>query len=111
MSPSQIVWPQNIEWCENKDSIRERFNACQFHERVQSNELTATIFKSRHRSPETEPVCTYSQIVIYWDLQGNPVAMVHQYLRPDGTIGGSGKPDPKWLIQDDKVLALRSKAT
>jgi len=51
-----------------------------------------------------------SQVLIYWDSQGNPVAMVHQYLRPDGIIGGSGKPDPKWVVVDDKVMALRAKA-
>jgi len=36
--------------------------------------------------------------------------MVHQYLRPDGIIGGSGKPDPKWVVVGDKVMALRAKA-
>jgi hypothetical protein len=109
MSSSRIVWPQKIEWSEDKNSIRERFNACQIYERLQNNELTSTIFKSKHRSPQTEPVCTSSQVVIYWDSRGNPLAMVHQYLRPDGTIGGSGKPDPKWIVLDDKVLVLRSK--
>jgi hypothetical protein len=29
--------------------------------------------------------------------------MVHFYLRPDGTIGGSGQPDPKWLFEDGVV--------
>ncbi len=28
------------------------------------------------------------------------IFMVHIYLRPDGTIGGSGRPDPKWLFED-----------
>jgi len=110
MSSFQKFWPQKVEWSQDKNSIRESFNACQFYDRLQNNELTATTFKSKHRSPETEPICTSSQVVIYWDSQGNPVAMVHQYLRPDGTIGGSGKPDPKWIVVDDKVLALRSKA-
>jgi hypothetical protein len=110
MSPSHISWPQNVEWYENGDSIREKFNSCQFYERLQNNELTATTFKSKHRSPATEPKCTLSQVLIYWDSQGNPVAMVHQYLRPDGIIGGGGKPDPKWVVVDDKVMALRAKA-
>lgn len=29
--------------------------------------------------------------------------MVHIYLRVDGSIGGSGKPDPKWLFEDGVV--------
>lgn len=110
MSPSHIVWPKNVEWYEDNNIIREKFKCCQFYERLQNNELTATTFKSKHRSPETEPICTLSQVVIYWDSQGNPVAMVHQYLRPDGTIGASGKPDPKWVVVDDKVMAMRAKA-
>jgi len=28
------------------------------------------------------------------------VAVVFQYLRPDGSIGGSGRPDPKFLLRD-----------
>ena len=110
MSPPSIIWPQNVEWSANKNSIREKFNSCQFYERLQNNELTATIFKSRHRSPATEPECTLSQVLIYRDSDYKPVAMVHQYLRPDGEIGGSGKPDPKWIVVDDKVIALRAQA-
>ena len=29
--------------------------------------------------------------------------MVHLYFRPDGSIGGSGKPDPKWLFEDGVI--------
>jgi hypothetical protein len=29
------------------------------------------------------------------DSDGRMVAEVHRYLRPDGTIGASGVPDPK----------------
>lgn len=32
---------------------------------------------------------------------------VHFYLRRDGTIGGSGKPDPKWLFEDGIVYAAQ----
>jgi hypothetical protein len=40
-----------------------------------------------------------SQTVEYYDGD-NRVALVHQYLRPDGTIGASGRPDPKALLED-----------
>jgi len=30
------------------------------------------------------------------------IARAHRYLRPDGTVGGCGKPDPKLLVDDDK---------
>jgi hypothetical protein len=26
--------------------------------------------------------------------------LVHQFLRPDGTIGASGLPDPKMMLKD-----------
>ena len=53
-----------------------------------------------------EPTCTRSQIHTYW-LDGAPVALVHQYTRPDGSIGASGRPDPKVLVLDDGVTTLR----
>ena len=46
-----------------------------------------------------EPPGTRSQMVAYVDASGQRVALVHQYLRPDGTLGGSGRPDPKLLIE------------
>jgi len=39
-------------------------------------------------------------MVAYLDAGGQRIALVHQYLRPDGTIGGSGRPDPKELLED-----------
>lgn len=49
-----------------------------------------------------------SQTVEYFTLDGQRVARVHQYLRLDGTIGGKGKPDPKWLRLGSLVLGMRS---
>ncbi len=37
------------------------------------------------------------------------IARVHQYLRTDGTIGASGKPDPKRLYADGKLYRLVKK--
>jgi hypothetical protein len=47
--------------------------------------------------------------VYYYTQDGNPIAVVHQYLRPDGTIGASGRPDPKRLFLEDRILAVRSR--
>jgi hypothetical protein len=55
---------------------------------------------SHRRNPtETLPYCTHSQIVNYYDASGNRVAVVHQCVLPDGSIGGSGRPEPKriWI--------------
>jgi len=50
-----------------------------------------------------EPPGTSSQIVAYLDSQGRQVVIVHQYLRKDGNLGGSGKPDPKKLFHEGVI--------
>lgn len=36
--------------------------------------------------------------MVYYSVAGDPVAIVHQYVLPDGMLGASGRPDPKWVI-------------
>ena len=43
-------------------------------------------------------------MVWYLGHDGQKNVLVHQYLLPDGTIGGSGRPDPKRMILDDEVI-------
>src|SRR5215510_1523130 len=50
-----------------------------------------------------EPHCTWSQLVEYLDVGGERVMLCHQYMRPDGTLGGSGLPDPKWLLAEGVI--------
>ena len=85
------------------------FNEGKFWERAQSGELTAVVERSRHPSLPLamEPFCTQSQQVSYYDQNGNEVARVHQYLRPNGSIGASGKPDPKRIFKDGKLYRLQ----
>jgi hypothetical protein len=35
------------------------------------------------------------------------VVVVHQYLRKDGSLGGSGKPDPKKLFHKGKLYVTQ----
>jgi hypothetical protein len=46
-----------------------------------------------------EPPGTRSQKAEYW-LGDERYALVHYYLRPDGSIGQSGLPDPKNICHD-----------
>jgi hypothetical protein len=48
----------------------------------------------------SEPAGTRSQMVAYFDGLRR-VALLHRYLRPDGTVGASGMPDPKELFDGD----------
>lgn len=55
---------------------------------------------------------TRSQRVSYWatlDGKLQRVARVHQYLKPDGTLGASGKPDPKSVFHEGTLYALHRK--
>jgi hypothetical protein len=86
--------------------LHRAFNDGRYYERVCSNELLATV-ESEHRAPSEagQPPGTMSQLVVYFDPADlrHPVARVHQYLLPDGTLGGSGRPDPKRLFVGGEV--------
>lgn len=62
----------------------------------------------KHPAPyrSTQPICNLSQIVAYFDDQGQEVARVHQYKLPDGTLGASGRPDPKRLLVDGIIYNI-----
>ena|ERR1700722_2265623 len=89
--------------------LQKLFNDGQYWERTKTGELTVKVRDHRHPSlmAAHEPFCTYSQMLSYFDKDGNEVARVHQYLRPDGTVGASGKPDPKRLLKDSILYRLR----
>jgi hypothetical protein len=99
-----------VEWV-GEDIIRQKFNDGQYAQKVRDGVLIATRKRNGHpeRPPQPDPYCTRSQIFFYYDLQGELVAVVHQYLRPDGSLGGKGRPDPKRLILPDKIIAVKSK--
>lgn len=52
------------------------------------------------RTAAAQPEATRSQIWSYYTESGQQLAVVHQYMRPDGTLGSAGLPDPKWLFED-----------
>jgi len=94
--------------------LRELFNSGQYYERVQAGQLLAVVGTDRHPSAPAanEPFCTRSQIVYYYDVQQRrKVAIVHQYLRRDGSIGASGRPDPKRIRDGDTIYTLKLPST
>jgi hypothetical protein len=85
--------------------LREIFNDGRYYERVCANELIASVEVSRLAPPSAgQPPGTLSETVAYFDLAFNRVALVHQYRLPDGTLGASGKPDPKRLLLNAEIL-------
>ena len=98
-----------VEWV-SIEIIRQIFKESGFYEAILSGKFFQWIKRSSHPNPppDGEPFCTHSQIAYYYNSNGEPVAVVHQYLRPDGSIGASGLPDPKRLILQDRIVAVRS---
>jgi len=90
--------------------LRQLFNDGEYWQRAQYGDLFQTVEAEGHPSPPIsgEPFCTYSQIVAYRDDHGHQVARVHQYLRPDGSIGLSGRPDPQLLLEDGVLYIAAS---
>ncbi len=84
----------------SKEELRLMFNSGCFRDRLHSGELYSTVRVENHPSPSKaiEPICTLSQILAYKDANNQMVALVHQFKRTDGSIGGSGLPDPKLLL-------------
>jgi hypothetical protein len=93
------------------EQMRRLFNHGRYWDKVKSGELTAHVLQSRvSRSLPYETVEILSQMVSYRDLAGQEIARVHQYLRPDGTIAASGKPDPKRLLEGRTLYRLEKKS-
>jgi hypothetical protein len=75
-----------------------------------SGEIAAQVKNNKPAPPQSgQPPGTLSQEVWYFE-NGEEVARIHQYVRPDGRLGGSGVPDPKRLYENGKAYRLRHPA-
>ena len=83
------------------NELRARFES--IHARAQRGELIVVVL-----DPADKPAPgnagqmpgTLTQMISYRESEcGNELARAHQYLKPDGTLGGSGKPDPKLVLE------------
>ena len=93
--------------------LRDIFNNSGYLERKERCEFDVVILEQRHPAPPLagEPVCTWSRSYSYREkATGEEVARVHQYDRPDGTIGLGGQPDPKRVLKDGVLYRLQKKA-
>lgn len=50
-----------------------------------------------------QPPGTRSQILAYTDSNGDTVLRLHRYLRPNGSLGASGRPDPKYILYNGVI--------
>lgn len=88
------------------EEIRNQFNQGRFWQRALAGGLRQEMQRDGHPAPPlaNEPFCTRSQIIAYYEPSGRKVAVVHQYLRPDGALGVSGLPDPQYLLVEGVIL-------
>ena len=87
--------------------MRQRFNEGGYWEKVLNREWTEHILESRISDAlEKETVQITSVMISYHDENGEEMARVHQYMRPDRSIAASGRPDPKRLVQDGVLYRL-----
>ena len=91
--------------------MRRIFNEGRYWEKAKAGLLKEYMRRDNHpsRTEANEPFCTRTQQVSYLDENNMEVARVHQYLRPDGTIGASGLPDPKRLLVGGILYRLEKK--
>lgn len=80
----------------NADEVRRLFNEADYWGRTQTGEFwEQVVYEGKPSKSSGQTTGTVSQRIVYTDQNGNHVATVHQYIKPDGSLGGGGKPDPK----------------
>lgn len=93
----------------SKSIIRQKFNNGPYLLMIKKGDLVPKCLKNTHlENPKTfqGPYCTHSQIIRYTNSFGKIIVLVHQYLRPNGTFGASGMPDPKRLREGNIIYAV-----
>ena len=89
--------------------LRQLFNESQYPELILQNQLEIEVDNSYLLSElalqeKSLPPGTISEIIRYRDLARNLYVMVHRYVLPDGSLGASGKPDPKAILLDGTMF-------
>ena len=92
--------------------LRQRFNNSELSPLIEAGLLEPKRQEDRHLTdPERigEKYCTQHQWKRYVDSDGKIILETSNFLRRDGTLGASGKPDPKrmrvgnrlWILGDE----------
>jgi hypothetical protein len=88
------------------------FNEERFAERAEAGEIKAVVVHSGTPSPDVGlPLGTRSELVSYRDTNDLELARAHRYLLPDGSVGASGKPDPKRLFKDGILYRIQKQGS
>ena len=85
--------------------LRQLFNGSQYPQLIEQGKLKRKVVKSRVLKSsdlrnKSLPPRTKSEIIKYYDTKKDLYVLIHQYLLPDGSLGASGKQDPKAILLD-----------
>lgn len=87
------------------------FNEGGYVGRAEAGELQEVVTRSGTPSPEIGlPPGSKSQAISYRTENGEELARAHRFVLPDGTIGASGKPDPKRVFLEGTLYRLKKKS-
>src|ERR1700677_1729111 len=89
-------------------TLQQMFKDVGYEAKIIEKKARGSIIKD-DPGPSHQPYGTRSQSVQYY-IFGRRVALCHQYLRPDGTFGASGKPDPKMIDYQGHGLFCHSQS-
>lgn len=93
------------------NTIRMLFNASEYPQLINNGELEKVTLKMKvlqNPGLRNLPNGTKSEIILYRDRTRDLFVIIHQYLKPDGTLGASGKPDPKRIKIEGKMYVAFS---
>jgi hypothetical protein len=102
------ILPEPVEFV-SAQTLRDLFNSRDYTNLAVTGQLRICVKSENHLlTPEAKqlPRCTLGQFIEYLDSDGQWHAQAYQYLKPDGSLGASGKPDPKRIRDGGKILAL-----
>lgn len=86
--------------------LRQYFNNSELSLQIETGALQPSLQEDRHlEHPErvNEEYCTRHQWKRYVDTDGKMILETSNYLRPDNTLGASGKPDPKRMLVGERI--------
>jgi hypothetical protein len=87
--------------------MRQMFNELMLVERAKNGEIEEVIHAGVPTEDKGLPDGSETQMVSYREKNGLELARAHRFVLPDGSIGASGKPDPKRLLKDGVLYRLR----
>jgi hypothetical protein len=68
------------------------------------------VYEGRPALRSGQTATTRSRRVEYVDRGGRMVATVHEYVKADGSLAASGKPDPKKLRIGNTIYMVKTRA-